>query len=120
MNFSKPFGPAASEISEIEVMGDIGELSRGDDLNHQGENAEGEMGVTEFSRLLHRVSGNSKREIDTLIGELQTLREKLESDGQRLQNDVSEYTSLSQEVMQITKIISDSVRKLPDAPKSRP
>jgi hypothetical protein len=114
MNFSKPFGPAVSETSEIEVEGDIGTLSRGDAVIRPRENADGEMGVTEFSRLLHRVSGHSKREIDMLIGELQALRDKLETDGQRLQNDVSEYTSLSQEVMQLTKIISESVRKLPD------
>ncbi len=43
------------------------------------------------------------------------LREKLETDSRRLQNDVSEYAALSQQVMQLTKIISESVRKLPDA-----
>ena len=63
-----------------------------------------------------RVSGNSTREIDNLIGELQALRKKLQVDSDRIQRDIAEYASLSQSVMQLTKIVSDSVKKLPDAP----
>jgi len=115
MNFSKPFGPSATETSEVEVEGNIRELARGGAIFRQSENGDSEMSVTALAGLLRRVSGNSRREIDTLIGELQTLREKLETDSRRLQNDISEYASLSQQVMQLTKIISESVRKLPDA-----
>jgi hypothetical protein len=53
--------------------------------------------------VLHRVTGDSRREIDALIGELQTLRERLEPDSKRLQSDISEYASLSQQVMQLTR-----------------
>jgi hypothetical protein len=115
MNFSNPFGPSATETSEVEVTGNIRELTRGSAVFRQGEKSDGEMGVTGLDGLLRRVSGNSKREIDTLISELQTLRDKLETDSQRLQNDISEYALLSQQVMQMTKVISESVRKLPDA-----
>lgn len=73
------------------------------------------MNLTGLGSLLRRVSGNSRREIDMLISQLQSLREKLETDSRRLQNDISEYASLSQQVMELTKIISESVRKLPDA-----
>ena len=52
-------------------------------------------------------------EIDNLIGDLQTLRRKLQTDGERIQRDIAEYAELSQQVMQLTKIISDSVKKLP-------
>ena len=116
MNFSKPFGPSATQTSEVEA--NIHELARGGAVFRQGENGDSEMSVTELGSLLRRASGNSRREIDTLIGELQTLREKLETDSRRLQNDISEYTSFSQQVMQLTKIISESVRKLPDAQES--
>jgi len=91
MNFSKPFGSSATETSEVEVEGNIRELSRGSVVFRQGENGDSETSVTELGSLLRRVSGNSRREIDTLIGELQTLREKLETDSRRLQNDISEY-----------------------------
>ena len=55
-------------------------------------------------------------EIDNLISELQTLRRKLQTDGDRIQRDITKYAELSQQVMQLTTIISDSVKKLPGAP----
>jgi hypothetical protein len=44
------------------------------------------------------------------------LREKLRSDGDRIHRDIVEYAALSQQVMQLSKIISESVKRLPDAP----
>ena len=44
---------------------------------------------------------------------LRTLRKKLQTDGDRIQRDIAEHAELSQQVMQLTKIISDSVKKLP-------
>jgi hypothetical protein len=117
MNFAKPFAPSAVERSNPEVGDNIRELERSAAVSRRGENKEGEMSSTGLGSLLRRVSGDSKRELDALIGELQMLREKLEGESRRLQNDISEYASLSEQVMQLTKIISDSVRKLPDAPE---
>ena len=45
--------------------------------------------------------------------ELKTLHKKLQTDGDRIQRDIAEHAELSQQVMQLTKIISDSVKKLP-------
>ena len=56
------------------------------------------------------------QEIDNLISDLQTLRKKLQTDGDRIQRDIAEYAELSQQVMQLTNIISDSVKKLPRGP----
>jgi hypothetical protein len=81
MNFRKPFEPAETSM---ELDGDIRDLSRGGAVFRQDESADNEIGVTEFGRLLHRVTGNSRREIDALIGELQTLRERLESDSKTI------------------------------------
>ena len=52
-------------------------------------------------------------EIANLISELQTLRKKLQTDGDRIQRDIAEHAELNQQVMQLTTIISDSVKKLP-------
>jgi hypothetical protein len=52
-------------------------------------------------------------EIESLIVELKTLRKKLQTDGDRIQRDIAEHADLSQQVMQLTNIISDSVKKLP-------
>jgi hypothetical protein len=63
--------------------------------------------------LLRQASKTSTGEIDNLISELQTLRRKLQTDGDRIQRDIAKFAELSQQVMQLTTIISDSVKKLP-------
>ena len=79
----------------------------------QTESSDGEMSGEHLGTLLRQVSKTSVGEIDGLLGELQTLRRKLQTDGDRIQRDIAEHAELSQQVMQLTKIISDSVKKLP-------
>ena len=79
----------------------------------QIESNDGEMSGEQLGNLLRQVSKTSVSEIDGLLGELQTLRRKLQTDGDRIQRDIAEHAELSQQVMQLTKIISDSVKKLP-------
>ena len=79
----------------------------------QIESSDGEMSGEQLGNLLHQVSKTSVGEIDRLLGELQTLRRKLQTDGDRIQRDIVEHAELSQQVMQLTKIITDSVKKLP-------
>ena len=68
----------------------------------------------EFAALFLRVSEAPNREIEKLTNQLQKLRTQLESVGNRIQRDIAQYTELSQQTMQITAIISDSMKKLPD------
>jgi peptidoglycan hydrolase CwlO-like protein len=68
-----------------------------------------------LGNLLRQVSKASMGEIDSLISELQTLRRKLQTDGDRIERDIAKYAELNQQVMQLTEIISDSVKKLPRA-----
>ena len=82
----------------------------------QTESGKGDVSADNLSGLLGQVSKTSIGEIDSLISELQTLRRKLQSDGERIQSDIAKYTELSQQVMQLTAIITDSVKKLPSAP----
>jgi len=98
--------------ADMDVEGNIRELTRGSSAIRQAEAGDGT--ASSLSSLLGRVAGSSTREIDKLIGELQTLRQRLETDAHRIQHDIVEYAGLSQQVMQLTKIISDSVKKLPD------
>ena len=79
----------------------------------QTESNDGEMSGEHLGNLLRQVSKASVGEIDGLLSELQTLRGKLRTDGDRIQRDIAEHAELSQQVMQLTKIISDSVKKLP-------
>jgi cell fate (sporulation/competence/biofilm development) regulator YlbF (YheA/YmcA/DUF963 family) len=105
---------------EMEVEGNIRELVRRDSTAFRHAESDSEMSANNLNSLLRRVSATSTREIDELIGELQTLREKLQADGNRVQRDIAEYAELSQSVMQVTKIISESVKKLPGAPSISP
>ena len=72
-----------------------------------------QMPTENLSDLLGRVSKTSFGELDNLIGELEGLRRRLRTDRNRIQREIEEYHALSQQVMQLTKIISESVQKLP-------
>jgi len=79
----------------------------------QIESSVGEMSGEHLGTLLRQVSKTSIGEIDSLIVELKKLHKKLQTDGDRIQRDIAEHAELSQQVMQLTNIISDSVKKLP-------
>ena len=120
MSFAKQRGPVdLDKPSEVEVEGNIRELVRRDSGVFRQIEVESETAANNLSSLLRRVSGTSTREIDHLISELRTLREKLMADGNRVERDIVEYAALSQSVIQMTKIIADGVtqvKRLPDAP----
>jgi conjugal transfer/entry exclusion protein len=118
MNVAKPVGSVTiNQSSEMDVEGSIHEvLTRASDALRQAENSDEEISANSVDALLGRVSESSRCEIENVIDELQTLRNKLQNDRSRIRRDIMEYASLSQQVMQVTAIISDSVRKLPGAP----
>jgi hypothetical protein len=82
------------------------------------EGDDGPMSGENLSDLLGRVSKTSSVEIDNLIGEFEGLRRRLQTDRDRIQREIEEYSALSQQVMQLTKIISEGVQKLPTASRS--
>ena len=76
------------------------------------ESDDDQMPAENLSDLLGRVSKNSTGGIDSLIGEFERLRGSLQTDGERIQREIEEYAALSQQVMQLTKTISESVEKV--------
>jgi hypothetical protein len=62
-----------------------------------------------INNLIQRVAGNSLSEIDGLIGELQTVRDVLQTEGERVQREVASYAQLSQAAMTSVKLITDSM-----------
>jgi hypothetical protein len=118
MNIARPLGSAEIEkSSEVDIAGNIHELARGSSaVFRQSETSDDEMSTDNLAGLLRRVAEASTREVDGLIGDLQALRRKLNADGNRIQRDIAEYSELSQQVMQLANIISESVKKLPVAP----
>jgi len=96
---------------ETEVEGEIREFVRREVVTsprRQSEN-ESELVANNLNSLLHRVNSTSVQEIDKLITELQMLRDKLQSEAERVQREIVEYATLSQAALQSTKIIAESL-----------
>ena len=102
MTASGPFEFAKYKRPQFE-----GPLKRGG-----AESEDDQMPTENLSDLLDQVSKNSTGGIDGLIGELERLLGKLQTDAERIQREIEEHTALSQQVMHLTKTISESVEKV--------
>jgi len=65
--------------------------------------------VNNVNSLIQRVAGTSLAEIENLISELESLRDILHAEGQRVQREISGYAQLSQAAMKSTRMIADNV-----------
>lgn len=70
-----------------------------------------EMVVSNVNTLIQRVAGASIEEIENLISELESLRELLHAEGQRVQREISGYAQLSEAAMKSTRMVADSVTR---------
>ena len=68
-----------------------------------------EATVNNLNSLIQRVAGTSLAEIENLISELESLRDLLHAEGQRVQREISGYAQLSQAAMKSTRMIADNV-----------
>jgi len=93
-----------------QITGTHYEPPAGGSVFGQSESGDGEMPGKHLVSLLQQVSKGSMGKIDNLIGDLQTLRSKLQTDGDRIQRDITNT------LIQLTTIISESVEKLPRGP----
>ncbi len=100
------------EIREF-VRRDVAFLRR-----HQRNEAEQtpEPIVDNLNVLIRRVSGASMEEIDRVILELQSVREMLRSEGERVGREIAGYASLSHAAMTAMKVIGDSLTQWKNAP----
>jgi hypothetical protein len=105
-------------VSEVEagirdfVRNDIAYLRRPPGMLNADEPAlepSAEATVTNVNSLIQRVAGTSLGEIEKLISELESLRDLLHAEGQRVQREISGYAQLSQAAMKSTRMIADNV-----------
>jgi hypothetical protein len=68
-----------------------------------------ESTANNVNSLIQRVAGTSLSEIEKLISELESLRDLLHAEGQRVQREISGYAQLSQAAMKSTRMIADNV-----------
>jgi hypothetical protein len=110
MRATEDAAPAGS-AADISVEGEIREFVRRDvtgarRLPHVDSP---EFGTGNMNFLIDRVSGNSIKELDNLIAELQSVRDYLQAEGERVQREITNYTQVSQAAMSSAKIILDSM-----------
>ena len=104
-------------VSEVEagirdfVRNDIAYLRRPPSLTEPEPAMDpgAEATVNNVNSLIQRVAGTSLAEIENLISELESLRDLLHAEGQRVQREISGYAQLSQAAMKSTRMIADNV-----------
>jgi hypothetical protein len=109
--------PNLAAVSEVEagirdfVRNDVAYLRRPPTLTPDTPALEPstEATVNNVNSLIQRVAGTSLSEIENLIAELESLRDLLHAEGQRVQREISGYAQLSQAAMKSTRMIADNV-----------
>ena len=69
-----------------------------------------------LNALIRRVSGASMEEIDRVILELQSVRDMLRGEGERVSREIAGYASLSHAAMTAMQVIGDSLTQWKSAP----
>jgi len=107
--------------AETEVEAEISEFVRRDVVTNrerQPQN-ESETVASSINSVLQQATTTSVQEIDKLITELQTLRDRLHSEGARVQREIVQYSTLTRGALRSTKLIAESLtqfKKTPNAP----
>ncbi len=87
--------------------------------NREPEPIPGNTVVAEnLNNLIRRVSGASMEEIDRVILELQSVRDMLRQEGERVSREVAGYASLSHAAMTAMSVIGDSLTQWKGEPPS--
>ena len=108
------------EPAEMELEGEIREFVSRDVVSNVGRRPENESELVagNINSVLQRVTATSVQEIDALISELESSRDMLHSEAERVQREIVQYATLIQGALHSTKIIAESLtqwKKVPDA-----
>jgi hypothetical protein len=100
------------------VEGEISELVRRNVVGLRANPNDGRVAADNINSLVQRVSESAVQEIDQLINELQISRERLHLEGEKVQRVLVEYATLSQSMLQMTKLVTENLsqlKRVPDA-----
>jgi hypothetical protein len=68
-------------------------------------------GAEGVNAVIQRVAGASLDEIDRVISQLESMRESLRSEGERVQHEIANYAELSHSAMSSMKIIGECLTR---------
>jgi hypothetical protein len=93
------------------VEGEIRDFVRRDVsfLRRSRTDAAGDAEAGNVNSLIRRVSGSAMEEIDRVILELQSVRDMLRNEGDRVTREISGFASLNHAAITSMKIIADSL-----------
>jgi len=122
-----PKGRTPEKLGDIDQAaanafeGEIREFVRRDVAFVRRQRNEAEPGTDpvadNLNSLIRRVSGASMEEIDRVILELQSVRDMLRSEGERVNREIAGYASLSHATVTAMKVIGDSLKQWKNAPE---
>ncbi len=69
------------------------------------------------NELIWRVAGASMEEVDRVIRELESVRDMLRNEGERISREIAGYASLSNASMTAMKVIADSLKQWKQTPR---
>lgn len=118
---TEPSQPTSEAVGSEGADGSVQELPRRDGpffRKRQEPVPSPESIVTHASSVMQRVAVTSVSEIDSLIGELERLRDFLRQESVRIQREIEGYARLSEEATKSTKIIAESVAQWKNALES--
>ena len=102
------------------VEGEIREFFRRDAsfLHRQRSevDAANDPAAENLNALTRRVAGDSMEEIDRVIRELESVREMLRNEGERVSREIAGYASLSHAATTAMKVITDSLTQWKSVP----
>jgi hypothetical protein len=102
---------AVNTVHEVEA--EIRDFVRRDGRHlRRAQDTAGEIFATNVNSLVQRVAGASLREIDGLLRELEILRETLQTEGERVQRELTNYAELSQNAMNSIRINAEAMTNL--------
>ena len=107
--------PSLAAVTEVEagirdfVRNDVAYLRRPGQTSRADNTPEDDTTVKNVNSLIQRVAGTSLGEIENLITELESLRDLLHAEGQRVQREIAGYAHLSHAAMKSTRIIAENL-----------
>jgi hypothetical protein len=97
---------AATATSAVE--GEIREVVRRDHAMRRRSDPT-EANADHFNSLIERLAGTSVKEIDNLIAELQSVRNYLMAEGERVQRELTSYARATEAALSSVKLITESM-----------
>jgi hypothetical protein len=101
------------EAAASELAGEIGDFVRSDASFLRARRRAGgtEVPIEEMRSMLHRISAAPMNEIARVILELETMRDLVRHEGERIEREIKDYVSMSETAMASTRSLAGDLAR---------